>query len=577
MKFCTRVRSLPTVFGALLILLFLNLTAYGQAFGASPNILWNFGNGTDGASPEGLIRDTKGNIYGTTQLGGTYGGTDASGNNIGGTAFELTPPSIPGGTWTESVLWSFGNGTDGTGPGGQNGQVASGGLIMDTHGNLYGTTGGGGTYARVDQNGNPSGGTAFELTPPSISGGKWTESILWDFANGMDGNYPGGPLIMDAGGNLYGTTGGGGTDNDGTVFELMHPSTLGGSWTESILWSFNGTDGQSPNSALIMDADRNLYGTTGGGGTGGGTVFELTPPSSTGGNWTQSILWSFPNPSNGEPDGSHPEAGLTMDAGGHLYGTTFTGGRYLNIVPSEADNPGGTAFELTPPSKSGRAWTESVIWNFGNGDGTQPFAAPIIDSKGNLYGTTFSGGASGPLGSGTVFKLTPPSTARGKWTESVLVDFSLYSVASRPDAAVIMDTSGNLYGTSTEEGTYGGGTTFQIPPQTVLKASPTKLNFGKVDEGKTSRPKRVTLRNNGPVAAVISLVLANALTQLGQFTIADGANTCSGETIAPKKTCSFEVEFAPTIAGGTILGVAGVGYNGASPEILLQGDAIAKK
>ncbi len=126
MKFCTRVRSLPTVFGALLILLFLNLTAYGQAFGASPNILWNFGNGTDGASPEGLIRDTKGNIYGTTQLGGTYGGTDASGNNIGGTAFELTPPSIPGGTWTESVLWSFGNGTDGTGPGGQNGQVASG-------------------------------------------------------------------------------------------------------------------------------------------------------------------------------------------------------------------------------------------------------------------------------------------------------------------------------------------------------------------------------------------------------------------------------------------------------------------
>ena len=148
--------------------------------------------------------DKSGNFYGTT----LYGGNDPSG---AGTVFELTP-STPAGEWTESVLWNFGDDADGAG--------LNAGLIIDTSGNLYGTTSGGGTSG--------ANGTVFELTPPSTSGGAWTESVLWNFGNGTDGTIPVAGLIMDASGNLYGTTDSGGMYNGGTVFELMPPSTVGG-------------------------------------------------------------------------------------------------------------------------------------------------------------------------------------------------------------------------------------------------------------------------------------------------------------------------------------------------------------
>jgi uncharacterized repeat protein (TIGR03803 family) len=564
-------RLLHIVAATLAFLLIFNLTTRSQVFGYSESALWNLGNGTDGVQPHSnLIADNSGNFYGTTRFGGIYGG---------GTVFELTPPSTIGGSWTEAVLWSFGNGTDGHNP-----YI---GLTMDARGNLYGTTEFGGLYAE------PNGGaTVFELTPPSTAGGNWTESILWNFGNGADGFQIVAGLIIDAGGNLYGTTQCGGANGDdpfctGTVFELTPPSALGGNWTESILWSFDGTDGLYPSAGLIMDAGGNLYGTTACGGTygdcgnsDGGTVFELMPPSISGGKWTESVLWNFGN----GIDGHSPYAGLIMDTAGNLYGTT--GGGFNG--PGGGTYNGGTAFELTPPSISGGNWTESILRSFGNGsDGQTPNASLIIDSGGNLYGTTKDGG---PWFGGTAFELTPPSTAGGSWNESILWGFGNGTDGLNPDnASLTFDNSGNLYGTTGGGGTGGaafrGGTAFEIspggpetptpvstptPPPTPanLTAAPSKLNFGDVVVTGTSKPIKVTLTNKGKVAAFISSVARNL-----PFTIAGGRNTCA-DSIAPKKTCSFYVEFAPT----TIATVSGksiyVTYNGTSPAVALAGNGI---
>src|ERR1019366_3249147 len=253
---------------------------------AQETVLHNFNfNGTDGLSPwAGLIFDAAGNLYGTTHQGGTYGA---------GTVFELMP--VAGGTWTEQVLHSFSNGADGGDP--------QAGLIVDTAGNLYGTTVTGGTYTY---------GTVFELTP--AAGGTWTETVLHNFnSDGTDGTYPSAGLIFDAAGNLYGTTQDGGTSNSGTVFELS-PDGSGG-WTEGVLHSFGvGTDGVHPSQGLVFDAAGNLYGTTFYGGTYAyGTAFELTPAG--GGTWTEKILHNF---NSDGTDGYHPHAGLIPDAVGNL-------------------------------------------------------------------------------------------------------------------------------------------------------------------------------------------------------------------------------------------------------------------
>jgi uncharacterized repeat protein (TIGR03803 family) len=205
---------------------------------------------------------------------------------------------------------------------------------MDKRGNLYGTTNGGGLYPFS------RGGIAFELTPPSISKGSWTESIIWNFGNGTDGAIPQAGLLMDADCNLYGTTFIGGIIGDGTVFELRRPSTIWGNWKESILWNFgNGTDGFAPLAGLYADKHGNLYGTTlygGAYGTFEGTVFELTRPGGDQTQWNESLLWSFGGTSD---DGYNPYAGLIADPRGNLYGTTGYGGTY----------GWGSVFELSLP------------------------------------------------------------------------------------------------------------------------------------------------------------------------------------------------------------------------------------
>jgi uncharacterized repeat protein (TIGR03803 family) len=213
------------------------------------------------------------------------------------------------------------------------------------------------------------------------------EKVLYSFGTArMDGAYPRAGLIFDNAGNLYGTTYSGGAHNAGTVFELMRKT--GGRWTERILHNFKGgADGAYPLANLIFDASGNLYGTTYAGGSNvEGTIFQLALKA--GGVWTEKVLHSF---GNGK-DGEHPDAGLVFDATGNLYGTTYVGGA----------NGFGTVFELTPKARG--KWAEQVLHSFSGKDGASPYASLIIDTAGNLYGTTSSGGADG---FGTVFELTP--------------------------------------------------------------------------------------------------------------------------------------------------------------------------
>ncbi|HEV2441309.1 MAG TPA: choice-of-anchor tandem repeat GloVer-containing protein [Steroidobacteraceae bacterium] len=266
------------------------------------------------------------------------------------------------------------------------------------------------------------------------------EQVLHSFA-GSDGANPEAGLIMDSSGNLYGTTEGGGSVGAGAVFKLA-PNGSGG-YTESVLYSFTAsTDGENPQAGLIMDSSGNLYGTTSGGPTNGySTVFQLTPNGS--GGYSESVLHLF----SGGSDGARPQAGLIMNSSGDLFGTTDSGGSI----------GGGTVFELAP--NGGGSYSESILYSFtGGSDGAHPDGALIIDSSGDLYGTTVSGGSGGD---GTVFKLAPNG---GGYSESILYRFAGGSDGAHPDGALIMDSSGDLYGTTPSGGSGSSGTVFRLAP-----------------------------------------------------------------------------------------------------------------
>jgi uncharacterized repeat protein (TIGR03803 family) len=381
---------------ALALLSALLLSAVAPAHGQTENVLHSFANSPDGANPRYVtpVLDTTGNLYGTTNYGGAHGF---------GTVFKLTPSG------TEKILHSFDvNGTDGAYP------VAS--LVM-YKGNLYGTTVEGGTY-NID-------GTVFELKHTTKG---WTETVLHSFGASGDGSQPYCALTVDTLGNLYGTTYYGGAYGYGTVFELT-PSR-----TETILHSFekNGIDGVNPVAGLVLYKG-NLYGTTEyGGAYGYGTVFELTPLG------TETILHSFDV--NGT-DGAYPVAGLVVYQG-NLYGTTANGGTYGD----------GTVFEVT------LSGTETILHSFDNNDidGINPYAGLVV-YKGNLYGTTVSGGGTGSA-AGIVFEMTLSGT------ETILRTFGGSPDGAFPWGGVVFDESGNLYGTTFSGGANGVGTVFELTP-----------------------------------------------------------------------------------------------------------------
>ena len=371
---------------------------------------------SDGGTPAaGLIMDSSGNFYGTTTAGGV---------NNSGTVFELVNSS---GSYSEKVLYSFA----GSQPSGDGGNPYSS-LIMDSSGNLYGTTVNGGLNGV---------GTVFELVNSS---GTYSEKVLYSFSQyaGGDGVRPYAALVMDSSGNLYGTTQGGGANGAGAVFELVNSS---GTYSEKVLYSFttSGGDGESPFAALVMDSSGNLYGTTQFGGiNNSGTVFELVNSSGT---YSEQVLYTFRN-SGG--DGVYPYAGLLMDSSGNLFGSTQYGGV----------NSAGTVFELVNSSGS---YSEKVLYGFSpsNGDGQNPSGTLIMDSSGNLFGTNLFGGTGS--NSGTVFELVNSS---GTYSEKVLFAFGSACSGNGvyPLGSLVMDSSGNLYGTTQSSTGSGAGTVFSL-------------------------------------------------------------------------------------------------------------------
>jgi uncharacterized repeat protein (TIGR03803 family) len=353
-------------------------------------VLYTFPSGSDGDNPlAGVVRDSAGNLYGTT----LYGGPSARGVVVKVDA-----------TGHETVLYSFTGGADGGYP--------DGGVILDSTGNLYGTSSSGGIGA----------GVVFKLDTTG------NETVLYSFTGGADGGNPQAGLIFDSAGNLYGTTYSGGTSGQGVVFKL---DTTG---HETVLYSFmGGADGGSPAAGVIRDSAGNLYGTTVyGGASNCGVVFKVDTTRH------EIVLHRF----TGGADGCNPYAGVIRDSAGNLVGTTRGGGPGLF-------GPGVVYLVDTTGD-------ETVLYSFtGGDDGGDPYGGVIRDSAGNLYGTTFSGG---PSGQGAVFKLDTTGE------ETVLYSFTGGSDGGNPIGGVIRDSAGDLYGTTTAGGKRGGGVLFKLKP-----------------------------------------------------------------------------------------------------------------
>ena len=231
------------------------------------------------------------------------------------------------------------------------------------------------------------------MAPQAGGGTNWSETILYSFAGSGDAAFPSGGLVADQAGNLYGVTLVGGANNLGAVYQLSPPTTEGGSWTETVIFSFSGPDGTLPTGQLQFDQRGALYGTTDGGGSlQEGTVFQLVPPSRPGSSWSQSVLYNF----SGGRDGGNPAAGVIIDNMGRIFGTASTGGFGRPF-------PGGVIFRLTPPVNQGDPWRETVLHAFGGPDGFSSLSK-LVWRSGGLYGTTSLGGLNG---TGTVFVLTP--------------------------------------------------------------------------------------------------------------------------------------------------------------------------
>ena len=382
---------------ALALVLIASPCAQAETF----KVVHDFTGGRDGANPvNGFVVDAAGNLYGTASSGGLYGN---------GVALKINTQHV------ETVLYAFKGGQDGSGP--------QGFLIFDTAGSLYGTTTAGGAYGA---------GTVFKIVGT-------TESVLYSFGRQNDGASPVAGLAFDTAENLYGTTSAGGSSGNGTVFELSPPSQTGGNWTESVLYSFGtGADGATPVGGVSFDASGNLYGTTSAGGAYTlGTVFQLTP----GAPWTENKLHDFQN----ADDGAVPYAGLIADQSGNFYGAATEGGK----------NGGGTIFELTPANGN---WNFTAIYSVPGWGISGSFRNVVFDpSSGNLYGTTH---CDGEYNSGTVYKLTPSGRS---WDYNLLYNFKgdhdgLYSFSN------LVLNQGKLYGTTKYGGTKGNGVIFEVTP-----------------------------------------------------------------------------------------------------------------
>lgn len=482
---CLRFRGFPTVPSSFLRLAYascmLTLAAGAQTTPAE-SVLYNFNVIHGGDQPQAaLTPGPNGVYYGTTDVGG------ASGN---GTVFQLIPAAAGQSGWSQKVIHTF------TGP--PDGSTPSSGLLLGKDGALYGVTGNGGIAGD---------GVVFMLTPPASGQGNWTETILYNFGGGNDGIAPYGTLIADGNGVLYGSTAGGGSANAGVVFSLTPPAAGQKEWTEAVLYTFQGKpDGVSPTNGMIRDDTGALYGmTSAGGATGNGIVYRLTAPATGGTPWSETILYNF----TGSPDGSFPNGGLVLDRNGILYGATFGGGTsgwgtIFTLTPPVAgqsewsesvlysfsggvdggspDNTPvlgpngavygtnnfnslgyGTVFVLTPPTPGQSAWTEATLVNFDWTNGANPIGL-VLNANGALTGTTYDGGTQEGNG-GIVFKLTPPQEGASAWGYNILYRFPYTrNDAEYPTGALLREQDGALFGGTSSGGAHHHGAVFKLTP-----------------------------------------------------------------------------------------------------------------
>ena len=425
--------GLSGILTATLIVAAVILTLAVSALAQTETTIYNFS-----TSPSsGPIRDSAGNLYGVSAYGG-------DGNGL---VYKLSKAS---GSWQEIILYTFSADNN-------NGQYPVGPLVLDSAGDLYGTTSWGGPF---------NAGVVFKLSPTSQ--GPWHESVLYAFTGSKDGGSPSsGNLVFDKAGNLYGSNVSGAnvvtqncqnTSGCGVIFKLS-PTTQG-RWKFSLVHTFTGGfDGVGP-AQLIFDDKGTLYGSAAGAWQGfelpssPGLVFKLTP--TTNGPWTDTAIYSF----TGGADGGLPSA-LIFDRAGNIYGTGADGGILNNCWSGYGPMGCGVVFQLSPQSNG--TWKETALYAFTDGsDGGQPGGGLVTD-KGNLFGTTWGGGVSSSNGGdgGVVFQFSRNSD--GSWTETVTHAF-VGTDGAGPRSTMIVDNIGNLYGTTVSGGTIGYGVVFEVTP-----------------------------------------------------------------------------------------------------------------
>jgi len=365
-------------------------------------------------------------------------------------ALIVLPAGSCWGLTTEQVIYDFTGGVDGGDPASQ--------LVFDSSGNAYGTTVVGGAAGC---------GTVFQLSKNQQ--GQWQQTVLYSFSCFGDGKNPYGGVTFDAQGNLYGTTVAGGSggvcsgDGCGVVYKLTHAS---GGWTESVLYSFGDfPDAGGPGSAVVFDRAGNIYGTAPDGGAyAEGAVYELSP---NGDQWTETVIHDF----TGGDDGAIGSLGpLLPDVAGNLYGVTELGGQY----------GAGTVYKM---SAAGGTWNLTTLYAFmGEPDAGFPYGGLIADAHGNLYGTTYFGGANG---AGAVFRVGPAANARGGWRDAVLYSFTGGTDGGSPTSTLLFDASGNLYGTTSAGGDPGCdcGVAFELSPNGAGWSEGVLHTFGTLPDG----------------------------------------------------------------------------------------------